>query len=292
MKRIAPAVVLLALVMMAYALLAGRTRTIFDETGDFGRVRVTERADGLRALVTGDGRARQSAIYPGRPLHLELAYSRVGMIGLALLPRNAHVLFVGLGGGAMPMYAHRILPAAHIEVAEIDPLIVDVAREYFAFAPDSLLVVHTGDGRAFIERTVPDTYDLIVLDAFSDDEVPFALTTKEFLEAVRASLATGGVVVSNLWSRSPAYPSMLATYDAVFPQVHLLRVSGHAQYILLAAGDARPLDEESMVDAARSLAERADLGFDLARLVVEGYERVPPVPAPVLTDSAVAARSL
>ncbi|MGH7463520.1 MAG: hypothetical protein ACREK1_00005, partial [Longimicrobiales bacterium] len=73
-----------------------RPRTIFESDSEFGRVRVTERSDGLRSLYTGEGRARQSAIYPGRPMHLEHASTRVGMIGLALIPPDGRILFVGL----------------------------------------------------------------------------------------------------------------------------------------------------------------------------------------------------
>src|SRR5690606_35562089 len=145
----------LLLGVLLWTLSATRARTVFDATGDFGRVRVLESRDGLRTLVTGEGRARQSAIYPGRPEHLEFAYTRVGMIGLALVAPDAEMLFVGLGGGAMPMYTRHILPDADIDVVEIDPIIVDVAQEYFDFTPDDRMRVHTGDGRAFIERAPP-----------------------------------------------------------------------------------------------------------------------------------------
>ena len=269
---------------LAWLLTTQRTRTVFETHSEFGRVRVTERSDGLRSLITGDGRARQSAIYPGRPMHLELAYSRVGMAGLALVPPDARILFVGLGGGAMPMYTRQVMPDAHIDVVEIDPVIVEVAQRWFGFRPDAQMVVHTGDGRAFIEDAPRATYDLIVLDAFSDDEVPYSLTTREFLQAVRAALTPEGVVVSNLWTGSPSYQAMLTTYDTVFDEVHLLRVPRRAQHILVAGTGARPLDAATMANAARTFAARVETGFDLPRLVEEGYEPVPPTDAPVLED--------
>lgn len=261
-----------------------RTEVVFEGESISGRVRVVERADGLRSLYMGEGRARQSAVFPGRPRHLELAYSRVAMVGLALAPHDGRFLFVGLGGGAMPMYARSVLPDARIEAVELDPMIVDVARRYFGLRPDSRLVVHTGDGRAFIESAPPASYDLIVLDAFSDDEVPFALTTREFLEAVGASLAPGGVVVSNLWSAGREYRSMLATYRAVFPEVHLLRVRGRAQRILVAAPGEGRLGRSTLVAASRDLARRVELGFDLPGLVAGGYEGRPRGEAPLLVD--------
>lgn len=275
----------LALVLGLQVLLPG-AQVVFEAESAFGRVRVVERKDGLRSLYTGAGRARQSAVFPGKPEHLELAYTRVAMIGPALTPSDGRILFVGLGGGAMPMYTRAIMPGARIDVVEIDPLIVDVARRFFGFRPDSQMVVHTGDGRAFIENTPPGSYDLVVLDAFSDDAVPFALTTRQFLEAVRTRLAPGGVVVSNLWTSNPAYPAMLATYDSVFEDVHLVRVGRRAQRILIAApGPQRRFSRSRLIHASRGLAERAELGFDLPGLVAEGYERPSERTVPVLDDA-------
>lgn len=257
---------------------------VFSGESEFGRVRVTETDEGLRSLYIGPGRARQSAVFPGRPEHLEVAYTRTAVAALALAPADARILYVGLGGGAMPMHARQVMPDARIDVVEIDPLIVDVAQRYFGFRPDSRLVVHTGDGRAFVEAAPRGAYDLIVLDAFSDDEVPYALTTREFLESVRERLAPAGMVASNLWGSSDAYASMLATYQAVFDQVHLVRVPRTTQRILLAGPDTRRLDRTVLVEASRAMARRVPLGFDLPGLVERGYEKPAAPRAPVLRD--------
>lgn len=283
---IAAACLLAALAALAYRAVA--PAVVFEGDSAFGGVRVVEHRDGLRSLYIGAGRARQSAIHPGRPLHLEFAYTRVGMIGLALTPPDGRILFVGLGGGAMPMYTRQVRPDAHIDIVEIDPLIVDVAQRFFGFRPDPRMVVHTGDGRAFLEAAPAATYDLIVLDAFSDDEIPAALTTREFLETVRTRLVPGGVVVSNLWTRNDAYAAMVATYDAVFDQVHRLRVLARAQHILIAGSHARQLDRTALARAARDLGASVHLGFDLERLVTAGYETARPRSAPLLRDAALA----
>jgi spermidine synthase len=284
MRRTGIAVVAFCAALLLYMLIAGqRTRTLFTSDSPFGAVRVTEQSDGLRSLLTGEGRARQTAMYPDRPLHLIHAYTRVGMVGLALVPPDARILFVGLGGGAMPTYTHRVMPQARIDVVEIDPIIVDVAQRFFNFTPDDRMAVHTDDGRAFIESATPGSYDLIVLDAFSDDEVPYSLTTRQFLTAVHTALAADGVVVSNLWTAAPAYRGMLATYDAVFDQVRLIRVPQRAQRILVGS-KGRTLDRNALAAATRALAERTDLGFDLADLVDDGYEDLPTHDAAVLED--------
>jgi spermidine synthase len=276
-------------VLVAYVVLSARPHVVFEGDSSFGRVRVEERPDGLRALYTGDGSARQSALYPGRPDHLELAYTRVAMMGLAFSPPEGRLLFVGLGGGSMPMYARHVMPDVRIDAVEIDPLIVDVARRYFGFREDARMTAHAADGRAFIEEAAPASYDVVFLDAFSADGIPFALTTAEFLTAVRASLVPGGVVISNVWSSNRLYESMLATYSAVFGEVQLIGVGGRSQKIVV-AGDGRRLDRDVLVAAVRGLSQRVDLGFDMSRLVMDGHEELPAVSAPVLRDAQAASR--
>jgi spermidine synthase len=170
------------------------------------------------------------------------------------------------------MYTRQALPGAIIDVAEIDPVVVNVAHEWFSFRSDARMRVHTGDGRAFIERAPPGAWDVIVLDAFSDDEIPFTLTTHEFLTAVRTSLADDGVVVSNLWTANPLHPSMVATYMAVFDQVRLIEVPRRRQQILVAGRTARSLDRPALVEAAARFDRKVAAGFDLVTLVRSGYD--------------------
>lgn len=282
LTALAAAIILL---LLAYTLATTRTSVVFEAPSEFGAVRVTERADGLRRLQTGAGRATQSSIYPGRPLHLEHAYTRVAMIGPALAPDSGRILFVGLGGGAMPMYTRHTMTDADIDVAEIDPVIVDVARDWFGFRADARMRVHTGDGRALIERAPPASWDVIVLDAFSDDEIPFSLTTREFLTAVRTSLAGDGVVISNLWSANALHTPMIATYQAVFDHVHLIDVPRRRQQILVAGTSARPLDCAALTAAADRFDRATDGELRLAALVRDGCDApTSPANARILTD--------
>lgn len=269
----APVVVAVALVIAVVVVLRARPVVRFEAQGRFGTVRVDERPDGLRELTFDGGPGRQSAVYPRFPLRLVLPYSRVAMIGPALVPPDARMLFVGLGGGAMPTFVHLTHPDADIDVVEIDSLVVAVAREWFGFRPDASLRVHVGDGRAFIEAAAPGSWDLVVLDAFSADGIPRSLTTRPFLEAVRASLAPGGVVVSNLHTAAPEYPSMVATYAAVFAQVAEVDVPARRQRILVAGGREVALDRAALEAAALAWRARVQTDVDLPAYVVDGYRR-------------------
>jgi len=52
------------------------------------------------------------------------------------------------------------------------------------------------DGRRFL-RTSDDTYDFIVLDAYSGDTIPFHLITREMFQCVREHLAEDGLLAVN-----------------------------------------------------------------------------------------------
>ncbi len=270
--------------LLSLLLLLPREREIHRSDGLFGDVRVVESGSGVRALYFGDSRNRQTALHPDRPLRLELPYTRVAMVGPALAPDTGRILFVGLGGGALPRATRALRPGVEIHVVEIDPVVVAVAERYFGFSPDPAMTVHVEDGRAFLERGGMGMWDLILLDAFSDQGIPQALATLEFLETVRARLAPGGVVVSNVPTRHPTSNAMLATYLEVFPQVHTVDVPRRRQAILVAGVGDRALSREELVAAAEASDFSERLGFDLPRLVREGYGGRPRTTAPVLRD--------
>ncbi|MBI5544432.1 MAG: hypothetical protein HY901_11110 [Deltaproteobacteria bacterium] len=105
------------------------------------------------------------------------------MLSLAMVEAPKKVLVVGLGGGAMPMFLRKLHPEAQIEVFELDPDVVKVARKYFGFAEDKKLKASVGDGRALIEAA-PGGWDL---------------PTVEFLKMLRGKLTPGALVVGNVW---------------------------------------------------------------------------------------------
>ena len=196
----------LATLLLAGSHAFGAPRVLYETHSDYNEIRVTEDAGGRRALRFERG-ALQSLIRPGEPLRLELPYTQLAMAGLAFVPRPQRLLVVGMGGGAMPMFLRAVLPRAHIDVVDIDPEVVAVARRFFGFREDARMKAHVADGRRFIEAAGP-AYDVIFLDAFGPSSIPEHLATREFLAAVRARLTPKGVVVSNVWQQpSPVFIS-------------------------------------------------------------------------------------
>ena len=278
---------LLALALATAALLTrADARLIHQRETPYGELYVTEDAEGRRTLRFRPEGARQSVVDLRDPGHLELAYTRMALAGLALAPAPRRVLFAGLGGGSLPRFAHRHFPEAMLEVVEINPHVLEVARQYLGFQADARLAVHIDDARAFIARAPPGSYDVILLDAFADRVVPPHLATAQFLAAVRRALAPGGVVIANLWNRAnnERYDDMLATYRAAFETVATLAVASDVNVIVLALPRDEPIEREALAMRARALASERRFRFDLAGMVTSGYFTEPAGRGLVLRD--------
>ena len=259
--------------LAALTVLACSAQTvIYEKASPFNTIIVTEDHKGLRTLLFERGGGRQSVVKPGDPDHLELPYARVALAGLALCEEPRHILVVGLGGGSLPMFLRKHYPAAAIDVAEIDPGVVDVAKQFFGFREDELTRAHVGDGRQFIE-SVRQGYDIIFLDAFGARDVPKHLTTQEFLLAVRRVLVTSGVVVSNVWrpSANPLHDSMVRTHQEAFDELFILDVPGDVNNILLALPRKQPLNRSELAQLARKISAAKQFRFDLGEQVEYGF---------------------
>jgi spermidine synthase len=196
------------------------------------------------------------------------------------------VLFIGGGGFTGPKRFATEYNAT-IDVAEIDPAVVDAARRYFRLEESPTLDVHVVGGRQFLQET-NRTYDLIVLDAYKKDKVPFQLTTVEFMELTRDRLSADGVLIANLISApsgpaSSFYRAEFRTMEQVYPQVYAFPTVGGAavQNIEVVATKA---DRRLTEHALRERNRQRDVGIDLSE-ELRTYHPDPPVEdVPILRD--------
>jgi spermidine synthase len=254
---------------------AAAEKVIYERASSYNDIIVTEDDNGLRVLRFERNGARQSVAKPGDPTYLGFQYTKVAFVGLALVPEPRRVLIVGLGGGTMPMFLHHYYPAAAIDVVDIDPDVVHVAREYFGFREDANLHAHVGDGRKFVE-SVREPYDMVFLDAFGTRNVPPHLTTVEFMQAVRRSVKPSGVVVGNIWGRpaNPLYDSMVRTYQEVFDELYIVDVPGTTNKIVLALPRKAALDRERLSALARKVGAEKRFDFDLGDIAEDQLSNV------------------
>lgn len=170
--------------------------------------------------------ARQTCRSLDDPNQFVFSYTKMMMGALYLNPNPRKILIVGLGGGVLPTALAGMFPDAAIDIVEIDPAVVRVARQFFDFNPSQRVRVFEEDGRVFVKRAGKSgqRYDLVMLDAFDHEYIPEHLLTREFLLEVKTLLTADGVLVANTFSSSRLYPHESTTYESVFGTFYNLRV--------------------------------------------------------------------
>ena len=269
------ALLVLALIanLLASACASAQSGELYRKKSEFNLVIVRQSEDGIRQLLFEDGGAVQTAIDMNDPPRLVHAYARAIMASLAVAPTPQRIMIVGLGGGVMPAFLRRNFPDAQIDIAELDPEVFAVAKRFFNFREDPKMKVYVGDGRKFIEQTA-NRYDIIYLDAYGADSIPYMLATKEFMTAVRAKLADGGIAVSNVWgpSSNRLYASMLRTYEAVFAELHVVRAPYSENRILIALTAKKSLTQKKLVELANQIEPNLKPRLDLGGMIEAGYQ--------------------
>lgn len=112
--------------------------------------------------------------------------------------RGLKVGVVGLGTGSMAAYCRTNDTYVFYE---IDPRIETIARTYFSYLANCKgSVVREGDARLLLQQEKDDgktgDYDLLVLDAFSDDTIPVHLLTLQAFELYRSHLHSDSSIIA------------------------------------------------------------------------------------------------
>ena len=192
----------------------------------------------LQVSDAGAGESAVRALYNGRTLHgveflaadrnrMPTAYygpeSGAGRVLLERGKSERRVGMVGLGVGTLAAYGRR---GDLFRFYEINPAVVDVASRYFHFlsTSEARTEVVAGDGRLALEREPPNSFDILVLDAFADDSIPVHLLTKEAFATYFHLLKSDGVLAIHLTNRylelAPVVEAAGAAFGKQVAKVH------------------------------------------------------------------------
>ena len=209
---------------------------------------------------------RQSCMDMKRRDRMVMHYPQMMMGALYVKPAPRSVLIIGLGGGTIPRALVETLPEVRIDVVEIDPAVVRVARQYFDFAEGERMRVHVLDGRVYVKQALREgrRYDLVMLDAFDHEDIPEHLLTREFLTEVKTLLAPDGVLAANTFSGSRLYHHESNTYAAVFPRFFNLKRDNR---VVIAANGPLPDETRIQANSAKFDQAFARYGFGAAQLL-------------------------
>lgn len=205
----------------------------------------------------------QDVKYPDR---IVMNYPQMMLGALFARPDPKSILIVGLGGGTIPRALKQIVPDARIDVVEIDPAVVKVARRFFDLGDSSNVNVIEADGRVQVKRAMREQqrYDIVMLDAFDHEYIPEHLLTREFLQEVKALLAPGGVLAANTFSSSRLYDHESTTYASVFPQFFNLKRENR---VIIATNGPLPTDAQLQANSERFEEAFESVGVSPSRVL-------------------------
>ena len=221
---------LMSLLLIAIGLTTTATAKVIHSERSLYRNIIVEDKKDLRCLKFNvkSSKTNQSCMIKSDPDKLVFNYTKLVFSSLLMIDNPKNVLIIGLGGGTLSNTIHQIYPDANITNVEIDPAVIKVAREYFAFFENEKITSIVQDGRIFVKRASikKQKYDWIILDAFNGDYIPEHLLTKEFFEETKSILTDDGIIASNTFSISKLYNHESATYFDEFG--HFINVSNQA----------------------------------------------------------------
>lgn len=270
-RKLLAATIVICLSLFHLPCLAGQKteKVIYEKDSLYQHLVVLEDSSkGERFYYSNKRDGIQGGIYLNAPDRLLFEYAQISFVSLAFLDREPReVLYIGLGSGSMPRYFNKYYPEATVDIVELDPDVVEIAKKYFHFRENNNMKVHVSDGRVYIKRT-PKKYDIIFLDAYQGGDIPFHLTTVEFLREVKGRLKDDGVVVANILSqfRNRFFNSMVATYEKEFPHLYIFKGRRSNNFIFIATKSKTIRGNEEISVKAREIQSTKKMDIDLSAI--------------------------
>lgn len=179
-------------------------RQIYSGKSEFQRIDVFESPEFGRFLVL-DGymmlTEKDEFIY----------HEMITHVPMAVHPDVKDVLVIGAGDGGVIRELTQYPEIRHIDMVEIDPLVVEVCKKYLQKTAcrldDPRVSIHYEDGLKFV-RSKKEEYDLIIVDSTDPFGPGEGLFTREFYGNCFKALREDGILVNQ--HESPYY-----TEDAI-----------------------------------------------------------------------------
>ena len=232
----------------------------------YGTLRVFEGGtgeDARRTMMHGQIIHGRQLLDPKRQDQPTAYYSAEAGAGRAILTKAEggpiRVGVIGLGVGTLASYGRK---GDSYRFYDIDPLVIDLARNDFSFLSRSAASIEMvlGDARLMLENEAPQGFDVLVVDAFSGDSVPIHLLTKEAFAVYFRHLKPGGVLALHITNRFLDLQPVVATAAASFgKEVRRISYEGdddrllfHSTWMLVSA-DKNVLSNPRIAEAAESV---------------------------------------
>ena len=179
---------------------------------------VDETGTEIRGISSGPAGV-QSGVDIHQPDRLVFWYTQQLATAVERAPRKQRILVLGGGTFTLPQYLAQRYPQSYIDVVEIDPGLLSIARHHFFYRDPPNVRPIFQDARVFLERT-SDRYDIVLVDVYNDGDIPSSLVTQEYAQALQRHLHDHSrIAVNMIASLQPACQPLFAAQDAPYAMI-------------------------------------------------------------------------
>jgi spermidine synthase len=265
---------------------------VFEVTSPYHHIQVVDRG-GMRTLRFDN--ATESRMSLEDPLQGHFEYTEYFHMPWLWNDKIQSVLMIGLGGGSIQRSYQHYYPQVQTETVELDPKVLDVARQFFQLKESENLKVVLSDGRVHLRRT-QKKYDLIILDAYTANRygsyIPYELATREFFGLAKDHLTENGVlaynVIGSVYGRDEnIVGAMVRTLKTSFPHVALFPAVSSRNVVLVATQSAEAMTASQLERKADELIESKRVTLPTFKTRLESLRLDPPASAAnsrIMTD--------
>lgn len=151
--------------------------------------------NGYRYIATGNGNLAQGVIDTNNPDRILSPFVEKCIEEVNSLPDGSSVLLLGGGTFSIPKHAKESI---HMRIVELNPEMVEVAKEYFGYQEKLTHFIDIGDAEQLVKHYInlEERFDLVIVDLFGESEVPEFARQHEFYSNL--SWLTKNIIVNEI----------------------------------------------------------------------------------------------
>ena len=203
-KLLLAALLATSITLIAFFWSNNEAKILYHTENDFGPIWVFEKNDKrCMSFIKPPAPIIQSCMSLENPKTASLFHYPQIFLGSLFLKENPEkILMIGLGGATVAKALNILVPNARLDIVEINPAIPPIVADYFEFGETHKNHIFVADGFEFVKNSPANIYDIVLLDAFTQDYIPPSFLTDEFMQNVKKVMTKDGVVVINTFANS------------------------------------------------------------------------------------------
>ena len=246
---------------------SNRTEIFYHSENEYGSLWVYD-SKGNRCIsfLKPPARINQSCMSLLNKKSVLFNYTQIFLSTLFIKEDPRKILIIGLGGASAQKAFNILTPNAKIHTVEINPKIPLIAEKYFGYKSDPTNKIWIEDGVHYVKNSLPNRYDLILIDAFSTDYIPKGFLTHDFMKNIKKILTTDGVIAINTFVSSKKSDLESKIFKDTFGEYYNLK-SSNARIIVAKASGKLPDYQQIAVNSNLWLYRMEELGTNQAALL-------------------------